>query len=216
MRELRSGKAAHCIYKFFYFVIVSAWGYSVMKDQVWFPTYLGGSGDMIRSFDGHPHANHCEGLKMYILVTMGYHAGGLITLALGTRRNDFIEMGLHHLVTMYLFGGMYVYNIWEIGSAIAYLHDVSDITANVVKMLAETNDKFWLPITFVLHMILWFWFRNIVLPKYVWHLLTDFIYVEMYGETLVIPIFGFGLLCLCFLHLYWFTMFCRLLKKFIH
>ena len=31
-RQKRSGKAAFCIYKFFYFAIATAWGYIVLKD----------------------------------------------------------------------------------------------------------------------------------------------------------------------------------------
>ena len=126
---------------------------------------------MSRSFDEHPYYKHAPGLKIYILVTMGYHVGGLITHFFGTRRNDFVEMGLHHIVAIYLFGGMYLYNIWEIGSAIAFLHDIADITTNWVKMLSETKDKKVLPVLFVTHMGIWFWTRLAVLPMYIYYLI---------------------------------------------
>lgn len=112
---------------------------------------------------------------------MGYHLGGLITHFIGTRKNDFIEMALHHIVALYLFGGMYLFNIWEAGSAVAFLHDIADISTNCVKMLSETKDKKFLPWLFVTHMAIWFWTRLYVLPIYIYYLVFKFSEIEMYG-----------------------------------
>ena len=106
------------------------------------PTYLGGPGTFYDSMDEHPYANHAPQLKEYMLILTGYHAGSLIALLLkNTRTNDFVEMGLHHVVTMYLFGGSYLYNILQTGSAIAFLHDLADITTAIAKLLAESKYK---------------------------------------------------------------------------
>ena len=58
LQERRSGKAAFCIYKTFYFMWATAWGYYVLKDQYYFPWYLGGSGDAMRGFEEHPYPKH--------------------------------------------------------------------------------------------------------------------------------------------------------------
>jgi hypothetical protein len=171
LRELRSAKAAKSLYKAFYFMFATAWGYYVLKDEYYLPPSLGGRGLMVRSFEEHPFAKHAEGLKTYILVTMGYHVGSLITHFIGTRKNDFVEMALHHIVCIYLFAGMYLYNIWEVGSAVAFLHDIADITTNWVKMLAETKDKKVVPVLFVFHMGIWFWTRLFILPQYIWFMI---------------------------------------------
>jgi len=73
-------------------------------------------------------------------------------------------MGMHHIVAVYLFGGAYLYNAWEIGSVIAFLHDIADITTNIVKALAESKYKTPTAIAFVTHMLIWFYTRNIILP----------------------------------------------------
>lgn len=73
-------------------------------------------------------------------------------------------MGLHHIVAIYLFGGCYLFNCWEVGSVIAFLHDIADITTNLVKALAESNFKMATVVVFVTHMCIWFWTRNCVLP----------------------------------------------------
>ena len=98
---------------------------------------------------------------------MGYHVGGLITHFLGTRRSDFVEMGLHHILSLYLYGGAYLYNLLEVGCVIAFLHDTADITTNVVKALAETKLKMPTAIVFITHMVIWFYTRNFLLPIYI-------------------------------------------------
>lgn len=101
---------------------------------------------------------------------MGYHVGGLITHFWGPRTNDFIEMGLHHIVAIYLFGGCYLYNVWEIGSTIAVLHDIADTTTNIIKTLSETNDSKIIGYVFVTHMGIWFWTRLLVLPYLIYRI----------------------------------------------
>ena len=95
---------------------------------------------------------------------MGYHFGGLITHFFTARKTDFVEMGLHHIVAIYLFGGLYLFNVWEIGSVIAYLHDIADITANLVKFAGETPYDGLAALCMLLNMSVWIWTRNYTLP----------------------------------------------------
>ena len=99
---------------------------------------------------------------------MGYHFGGLFTHFFGTRRNDFLEMALHHIVSIYLFGGCYLLNGWECGSVIALLHDIADITTNITKCGAESRFKTPVVIVFLIHMSVWFYTRNFLLPQYIY------------------------------------------------
>ena len=85
-----------------------------------------------------------------------------------TRKNDFVEMGLHHIAALYLFGGCYLFNAWNGGAVIALLHDIADITTSVTKLLSETNYKKTLGVEFVFHMIVWFYTRNLLLPYFTW------------------------------------------------
>ena len=60
LREVRSSKAAHCIHKTLYFIFAVGWGYTVLKDQEYFPPYLGGSGDIDKCFNGYPYSKHAD------------------------------------------------------------------------------------------------------------------------------------------------------------
>jgi len=176
------------------------------------PTFLGGSGDLFIGFRDFPFAPHAPQLKEYLLITMGYHLGGLVTHFFTTRKNDFVEMGLHHIVAIYLFGGAYLYNAWEVGSVVAFLHDIADITTNITKASAESRFKTPTAIVFVTHMLIWFYTRNIILPYCIYG-----IYVVKdvdFGSPIVQPFFCYLLGCMFLLHCYWFSMFCSMLHKY--
>lgn len=212
LQERRSGKAAFCIYKSIYFIWATSWGYIVLKDQPYLPPWFGGSGSIDVSFEGWPYPSHCPSLKNYFLITMGYHVGGLITHFFSSnKQNDFIEMGLHHIVAIYLFGGAYVYNILNLGAVVALLHDIADITTNIVKTLTESNDKTFIAPVFITHMGIWFYTRLLVLPYIIYRLAVWDIYL---GSVIVKPFFCWLLCCMFMLHCYWFKMFCGMLMKY--
>ena len=68
-RRIRSAKAAACIYKTLYYTWATAWGYLVLKDQPYFPTLLGGSGEFNLAGNEFPYFNFPDQLKEYILIT---------------------------------------------------------------------------------------------------------------------------------------------------
>lgn len=42
-------------------------------------------------------------------------------------RHDYMEMMLHHIVTMFLYGFSYLVNMTLGGAVVMYLHDIADI-----------------------------------------------------------------------------------------
>ena len=123
----RSHKMAKMSVRVLYFIGATWWGYYVLKDEYWLPWELGGKGISYReAFKEFPYGNHPKGMKEYLLWTMGYHTGGLVVHWFEERRGSFVEMALHHIVTFYLYAGMYYYNVWTIGGVIAFLHDIAD------------------------------------------------------------------------------------------
>lgn len=141
---------------------------------------------------------------------MGYHVGGLIIHLTSVRRNDFLEMTLHHTVAIYLYGGSYLMNVWETGAVIAYIHDFTDITVALLRILTETKSKNATAFVFVSHILLWGYMRNVVFPNLIltcWTTPIDF------GHWCILPIYVFMLSCLLLLHTHWFIIFFKLLWK---
>ena len=128
-------------------------------------------------------------------------------------------MSLHHIVSIYLFGGCYLTNALECGMVVAFLHDIADITTNVVKFFSESIYPNICAVFFATHMLIWGWTRNIVLP------FESIYYIYLYCPTFGVekgdvgivckPMFIYLLSCMCLLHYYWYAMFIRMMRKFV-
>jgi len=122
-------------------------------------------------------------------------------------------MGLHHLVTIYLLGGSYILNLWECGTIIAYLHDLSDVPAMLTKVSSNTVYNNISVIFFSITIIAWIWIRN--------YAFTDIIRIlheldNPEGLTDLHKYIFIALLsCLAVLHFYWVTLFFKILCKYI-
>lgn len=103
-------------------------------------------------------------------------------------------------------------NSWEGGGVIAFLHDIADITGNMMKILVETKYKNFTAGVFIGHMALWAYTRMYVLPILIYEV---GVYCPEMGSPLLKPIFIYMLCGMCFLHYYWFYMFIKMLKKYV-
>jgi hypothetical protein len=211
-KALRSGKAAYNMFKIIHFTGATVWGYYVLIDQPYFPKFLGGHGDLIHTFDGYPYQTHAYQLKECLLILMGYHVGSLINHGIGARRTDFLEMALHHSVSVFLYGGCYLYNAWEIGGVIALIHDIADITTSMIKVIAETDYKYTTVGIFLFHMGLWAYTRNYGLYVAICKILEA---PPDFGIPFNLHMYVFLLSCLLLLHYWWFYLFLKHLWKFI-
>ena len=73
IRYAKTKKACNSLFKAFYFITVSIWGYSILKDEPYLPKWLLGHGDLANMHADYPRVQWPKGLKIYYLGTMGYH-----------------------------------------------------------------------------------------------------------------------------------------------
>lgn len=213
VKERRVNKMTDCVCKLIYFVFSTTWGYAILKNEPYLPPILGGSGQIEKCLDQKTlqFADHNPALKHYILVTSGYHvAHFFIHVFSPVRRNDFVEMALHHICAVYLYGGLYLLNVWEIGATIAFLHDIADIFANIVKFAGETSYDSVAAFCMVVHMSVWAWTRMVALPFCIYKIYETPADIGVYAK----PIFIYLLSCMCALHFFWFYLFCRMIGRF--
>ena len=178
-----------------------------MKDEYWYPTMLGGSGNFDRVFEDWPYFNHPSGLKEYFLVMLGFHFGALVHHMVFGNNKDFIEMGLHHMVTVVLVSGVYSVNAYHCGAMVSILHDFSDIFGCISRVLSEAGQKKLVGPVFLMNMVLWFYTRLAVLP-YMIYIIWN---IELpSGQTLVFFFVWLHCMLIC-LHAYWFSMFCGMI-----
>ena len=96
-------------------------------------------------------------------------------------RKDYVVMMTHHIVTIALVAGSYTGGYLPIGTTILFLHDLSDVPLDMLKMVnyAKLEGKqgyFATEITFVLLLVEWFYFRVYLFP-------TKLVYSAMFESN---------------------------------
>jgi len=203
LRDLKCIKAVNYIYKCCFYTFATVWAYKVMLNSHYFPTLLGGNCKSFpEAFKGYPYIDRSSypELKTYYLFTFGYHFSTVLTLIYTPKRREFFEMGLHHMMVVYLYFGGYFINVLEPASVFIMMHDIADIPLSFTKIFADSNYKHISIISFMFTMIVWFWTRNFVMPIVIYE--TMF-YLPNLWHPSVVPLFSFFMSCLCALHFYW-------------
>ena len=126
------------------------------------PFSLGGKGEFKESFVGFPYQEHAPYLKEYFELTVGFHLAGLFMHLYKIRKNDFIEMALHHIIAIILCTGAYLLNFWETAILIAFIHDIAEVITNIVKLSSETHFHSFSVFMFLYLMCVWFYTRVFV------------------------------------------------------
>merc|ERR1712086_741640 len=146
------------------------------------------------------------------MVAMGWHIESFFKMIfIESRRPDFIEMSLHHCVTIYLVGGSYLNNIWEIGATILFIHDIADIFVALIRGSSETKV---LPLKImggVTCLSSWIYTRILVFP---WVIYTLYHTELQIGSRLIMPFWITGLSSLFLLHLWWLKLLLTVLFNF--
>ena len=218
LRVRYANKAADKLWGIIYFTVSSCWGWYVLKDLSILPWYLGGPADGSISnislntiFSKYPAS-----LMDYSLYTFGYHFGDFLQhVLLNERGNDFEEMLLHHMAAISLYF-CYIYgNMLPVGSTIAFLHDLADILGAASKMLNSTIYQNSSVVAFLGCTAVWFFTRILVLPNMIFFIFTCEYQGDLYQFQPYIILNGCFLSIMFLLHCYWFTLFIKMISRFV-
>ena len=214
-REVRSRKMAINYLKISYYLGNSLYFYYVIAaGQDWLPEQLGGTApSMERVLARLPYPPYGNQMQNYFLVITGYHWASLFGMFFCTKRRDWIEMMLHHTICLFLFSGGYLMNIVEAAGLVAFLHDASDVFITLAKIFGETNYEKMNIIIFLVNMVTWGYNRIYYLPVCIYEIHTFSQTVTDWNRFCVFN-FTFNLSCLWVLHVYWYSIFIRILYKY--
>jgi len=206
-RDERAHRFGVCGFKFSYFVFSVCFGYYVFKDADFLPWVLGGSGDTVNCWVNYPYQKlDIPFFKEYYMIQLSYHAHSLIAQLSMIHRTDFLEMVLHHILSIALLGLSYISSSTRIGILVLLVHDIGDIVGYSMKMVVDTSYKTLITINYILLLITWFTTRLAIYPGWV----IRSAYIESQQQP--IPVFGWliqnsMLMMLFFLHVYWYSLF---------
>lgn len=186
-----------------FFIGMTSYGYSTLKDETWLPPQLGGKGDVATAWNGWPYSVISDSVKRYYLLELSYHAHSLVFHVITVKRNDFIEMTLHHTCAVLLVIFSYFANWVRIGSLVLFLHDIADVMAYSVKAVVDTKYTALTLSAYAGLLVAWGYTRLYVFPFHVisHSMIPDspqsFVWVTSY----------FMIWTLQMLHIYWYVLF---------
>ena len=95
---------------------------------------------------------------------MGYHVASILKHLLSKEKsNDYLEMLLHHLCTIYLYGFSYMTN-QLIGGVVSLIHDLPDIPIAWTRAWSESEYKTVAVVSFAFSLVVWVCTRLTLLP----------------------------------------------------
>jgi TLC domain len=214
-REFKAEKFTDCSFKGIYYIFAFAIGYFVSKDSFFLSPALGGKGATDNMFLGFPYQdlNDCPYIKEYLMMQLGYHMFSLLQHIYKEPRNDFIEMLLHHIMTVLLISLAYYMNYLTMSILVLYTHDCSEIFGYLVRLFVDTPYTKLTLCWYLCLLVSWLYTRLLVFP-------FDLIRVAVYMNPVAHEIYGMFFLgimlhFLLLLHIYWFYLFIQMGLKFL-
>jgi hypothetical protein len=129
-------------------------------------------------------------------------------------RNDFVEMFLHHVVTLILYGFSYMINFTNTGAIVMYLHDWADIFTAFVRCFTETTFTPLSVLSVIGMATSWFYTRIYIFPQIIYA--GCFKYDIFPGHNFLgTKFFGVLLSVLFILHVHWFIIILKSVRRFI-
>ncbi|KAI3389361.1 hypothetical protein SNEBB_004298 [Seison nebaliae] len=157
-------------------------------------------------FSQYPQKRVSLDLWFYYMIQIGLYISLAISQFIDVKRKDFWVMFVHHIVTLLLLYSSLAIMMLEIGSTIAFLHDISDILLELAKLLKYFKLTSLSSFCFGSFGLSWFLLRILLYP---WHILRVTIskqltvYTESWPGLAIIN----GWLGILFvLHCIWFRM----------
>ncbi len=195
-------KFAACLFKTMFFIFMVMYEYYVLSKESYLPGALLGWGNASELWT-YGYIPSGSLLNLY-MVSLGYHLHSTIYHSFFVmRRNDYYELVLHHVLTLWLIILSYFEGYIRVGSIIMFMNDIPDIFVYSSKMLSETLFVKASIVSYVGLLLSYLYFRLIVFPM----VIIPTIYTGIYDNPLSTKVAYMGmLLVLYLLQLYWFTL----------
>lgn len=100
--------------------------------------------------------------------SQGYHLYSLIKHVCSPIRNDFVEMLLHHVLTITLYTESYMCYQTQFGSVIMFMHDWADLPTMMVRIFVETSHTNIASFFAVLMALTWGYSRLVIFPQIIY------------------------------------------------
>lgn len=179
---------------FYAFTAMFGW-FIVLWDKPWFK-------DTMHTFYNYPYHPVKPEEWWFYNIELGFYLSLVLTQIIDTKRKDFWQMFVHHIVTIVLLVLSWACNFHRLGSLVLAIHDVSDVPMEGAKLAKYCSKQRIADLLFAVFTISWIYTRCYLLPSRV-------IYYTSHKAISIIPIFpayyvfNFLLCILQLLHIAW-------------
>lgn len=208
---------------------VSAFGYFlgwVVPGMEWGVNLLDGSVSVVRNVI-HPFPPEMREVeRVHYALAGGFYVSAMVFLIVfDTRRSDFGELVLHHVVTLGMVVMSYGYGYVRAGMLILALHDVGDIFLYLAKFVHYLGYKGWDTVVFAIFAVTFYVTRLMMFSRMVYTITIETLQVlveeggfnewaKHYDTYLLHYIFFVvSLGTLLFLHCFWFALILKMIYR---
>ncbi|TMW63830.1 hypothetical protein Poli38472_002771 [Pythium oligandrum] len=175
----RVDRLATSLFKVLFFTWITIYGYQTIKDEEWFPVSLGGSGDIVKSFQVFNIAPSQE-LKTYLQLQLAYQMHSLLyVLLMKPIDGDTMDFVIHDFTAILLMTSSYLVNYTAISALIGFLNDACDIFQYTFFVSTDSERKPVIAVMFVAVLAIWGYTRLYVYP---FEMLPN-VFVELPGNN---------------------------------
>uniref|UniRef100_A0A0R3RUV4 TLC domain-containing protein n=1 Tax=Elaeophora elaphi TaxID=1147741 RepID=A0A0R3RUV4_9BILA len=199
-------RVAESAWRFLFYLCIWLYGLYVLSDQ----PQLYDVAECWRHWPQHPLT---KSVWWYYVIETSFYCSLIVSsLLFDVRRADFIQMTVHHVITILLLLLSFVMNMVRIGTLILFSHDMADVFLELGKLCRYAGWKTVLTCVFVAFMVVWIVTRLIYFPFFIIRSIlfdapvliqADYRWENIRQPPIVPRLFAVMLLSLLILHIYW-------------
>ncbi|EPB70799.1 Longevity-assurance protein [Ancylostoma ceylanicum] len=169
--------------------------------------------DVSECWRGWPHHNISSAVWWYYIIEASFYWALFIgTLCVDVRRADFVQMMLHHGITIALLYVSWSMNMVRVGTLVLFVHDAADIFIEIAKIVRYANWQTTLNVLFVIFIVVWTATRLVFYPfwiiRSVWFdapelIQSSYRWTNLWQRPLVPRLLMVMLSSLLVLHIFW-------------
>jgi len=205
------GKATESCWRCLVYTVFFAYGCYVLFKTDWF-------WDTKKWLVGYiSHQSITQEMKWYYYMELSFYVSLLISQFTDTKRKDFFQLFVHHILTIILIIGSYIIAHFRFGAIIMLLHDSSDYWLEGAKIANYAKTQKLCDILFVVFAVTFFLSRWVYFPFWVmWTFINDNSSVSGPLQSYITFPYIFLYMCigLLFLHFYWGFLIANMVYKF--
>jgi len=200
-RPSKEKKFKETLWRLVYYVMLVAVAVVTLKDAAWFR-------DTDECWTNFGRQEKFVSVHVYYHLEAGFYVSLLLSVCTDVRRKDFLEMVVHHFVTLLLLAYSHLCSIERIGTLIMAVHDVSDVFLELAKTLHYAGKNRIAEHMFTLFAVVFMATRWVVFPFWLIASTVRHLTVQYYQCV------GF-LMALQVLHLFWGAIIIRMAVKMV-